>query len=80
MSLCNSPLNKKLTSQVSKKSNSPPKDYKHLIEELNSQIEQYEHKALNTIQYHEKDFLIAYQDHMQKVYKDLDRLKDKVSE
>jgi hypothetical protein len=35
---------------------------------------------METIQYHEKDFLIAYKGHMSKVYKDLDQMKLKVSE
>jgi hypothetical protein len=37
------------------------------IVKINEQIEIYEKKAINTIQYHEKDFLLAYSGHMGKV-------------
>ncbi len=55
-------------------------DYKQLLCELDNEIEVYESKALNTIQMHEKDFLVAYSAHMGKVYKDLERLKKKANE
>jgi len=58
----------------------PTRDYKELIEELQNQIDTYDQKALTTIQYHEQDFLVAYQGHMQKVYHDLGKMKAKVSE
>jgi len=75
MSFPNSPANRS-----NKTAQTPTRDYKELITELECQIDTYEQKALNTIQYHEQDFLLAYQGHMQKVYHDLGKMKAKVSE
>jgi hypothetical protein len=53
---------------------------KSLHSKLHNNIDSYETIARDRMEANEKDFLCAYKSHMRKVFKDLEKIRRKISE